>query len=180
MKRWLLIIAMLMPVSPSFAERPQVNLPPAIRESNWGGGSCVHASTVMMLRWQRQYKMAEWWRSRYSGGENWSGWTTKARAAGLKWSGTIGKRDVAFLERAVDTRRGAMVTCMEGRHMVLLVHLDKADVKNAQAGILDNNDIGRIKWIPRQQFLNEWNSSYSWACAIVYTPPPPSLKKRTK
>ncbi len=54
-------------------EVPAMNLPAPLREWNWvdagGSGSCVHASTVMHLRWQNQMAIAEWWRKAYAGGE---------------------------------------------------------------------------------------------------------------
>src|SRR4051812_37999396 len=31
-------------------DMPVMNIPLELREKNWGGGSCVHASTVMCLR----------------------------------------------------------------------------------------------------------------------------------
>src|SRR6185369_2577181 len=52
---------------------PNVNIPRAEREWNWGGGSCVHASTVMHLRWQNAMEMADYWRKTYSGGESYNG-----------------------------------------------------------------------------------------------------------
>lgn len=161
-----------------FAETPQLNIPGKIREANYAGGSCVHASTVTLLRWQRQYALASWWRSTYYGGETWPGWEAKANAANLKWASTHNNYDVAFLEKATETRRGCMVTKFGGRHMVTLVHLDKANVPNAKAGILDNNDISIIQWMPRDQFLAEWRASYSWAATVIYTPPPPALKRK--
>src|SRR5687768_14605354 len=48
-------------------EIPTVNLPRELREPNWGGGSCVHASTVHLLRWQGHHELAAWWRANYSG-----------------------------------------------------------------------------------------------------------------
>lgn len=156
------------------AETPQVNLPQSIRQHNWignqGQGSCVHASMVMLLRWQRHYELADWWRRSYANGENWNGLTSKANQAGVRWAGTINQQNVAFLEWACKTRRGCMVTCQDAEHMVILVHLD-----DKWAGIIDNNAPERVIWKSRQDFLTEWNASYSWALTPVYTPPPPKL-----
>jgi hypothetical protein len=44
----------------SAASAPAVDIPPALRTQNWGGGSCVHASTVHLLHWQGQHELAEW------------------------------------------------------------------------------------------------------------------------
>jgi len=46
-----------------------MELPLELRQPNWGGGSCVHATNVMVLRHQGLYEMAAWWRKTYSGGE---------------------------------------------------------------------------------------------------------------
>lgn len=155
-------------IKPSIREVPVFNLPPPLREQNWGGGSCVHASWVMLLRWQGHQEYADWWRRSYAGGETWYSFTETVEANGLRWAGTYEQYDVAFLEWAIRTRRGCMVTCMGGRHMVVLCHLDQE-----WAGILDNNDIGTIHWVPRDKFLKEWRESYSWAMTPVYTPAPP-------
>ena len=37
-----------------------LDLPPEMRTKNWGGGSCVHASTVNLLKWMGQHEMADW------------------------------------------------------------------------------------------------------------------------
>lgn len=146
-------------------------LPPNIREHNWGGGSCVHASTVMLFRYQRKYEMASYWRRTYSGGETFPGLVQKLDANNIKWAGTIGKNNVAFLEWAIRTKRGAMVTTMGGAHMILLVHLDKNN-----AGFIDNNSPEKIIWKSRSDFLRDWSDSNSWGLTVVYSPPPPPMK----
>lgn len=153
-------------------EYPTVNLPMALREKNWlgqkGQGSCVHASMIMILRWQGRLKLADWWRTHHGDGEWEDNLMRKFNAAGVRFASTENKRDVTFLEWACRTRRGCGVTCMGGRHMVCLVHFD-----NKWAGILDNNRIEKIKWMPRETFLSEWFNSNSWAITPVYTPAPP-------
>ncbi len=150
-------------------EKPAMNLPVHMRQANWTRtGSCVHASWTSLLRWQHQYKWADYWCSHYSGGENWDGMVAKLRATGLPCAGTYGKRDVAFLEMCCKTRRGCMVTVMGGKHMVNLVDLDKR-----YAYILDNNDVKIIHKVDRDEFLNEWYKSYSWAMTPLYSPLPP-------
>jgi hypothetical protein len=148
-------------------EVPTVNLPVELREANWsawvGGreeGSCVHATMVMALRWQQEYQKADAWRQRHSGGEyaddSWNEGSNLARkfnAEGIRYAYTV-EGDEKFLEWAVATRRGAGVTVMGGRHMVLLVHLDEE-----KAGLLDNNDIKRIIWVDRNRFIAEWQNS---------------------
>ncbi len=69
---------------------PVVNIPRDLREWNWGGGSCVHASTVMHLRWQHRPDIASFWRKTYSGGESYSGLTGKLNRNGIPFYATAG------------------------------------------------------------------------------------------
>lgn len=153
--------------SPVVPEQPTVNIPKGDRESNWGGGSCVHASVVMLFRWQGRPAMAQHWRETYGGGESARGLHSKMNREGIRYAYTT-NADVKFIEWALKTHRGAAVTWMGGVHMVCLVHLD-----DKRAGILDNNSIGRVKWMPRTQFLAEWRASDGWATAVLYTPSAP-------
>ena len=148
-------------------EIPTVNLPRELREPNWGGGSCVHASTVHLLRWQGHHELADWWRSHYSGGEYAERLNRRLNAAGLKYAFTV-DGDTAFLEWALRTRRGAGITFWPS-HAVNLVHLD-----DAWAGILDNNRVDQIIWIRRDEFLRRWRDYGGWAWTLVYNPPPPA------
>lgn len=163
-------------VQPKPREWPIMNLPLHMRQENWLGprrqGSCVHASWTMLLRWQRKYEYAEYWRRKYGDGEWYGEMAQRLDAEGIKWAGTYQDKDVRFLEWACRTRRGCMVTCMNGAHMICLVDLDKN-----YATILDNNDIERYQRIPRNEFLREWYNSGSWAMTPVYVPAPPLEKK---
>lgn len=157
-------------------EWPVMNLPLNLRQGNWLGrmrqGSCVHASWTMLLRWQRQYKFAEYWRNKYGDGEYFERMAQRCDAEGVKWAGTNQEYNVKFLEWACRTRRGCMVTCMNGAHMICLVDLDKD-----YATILDNNDEKRYHKIPRSEFLAEWRRSGSWAMTPIYIPAPPLERK---
>lgn len=159
-------------------EFPTVNLPLSLRQQNWLGnkreGSCVHATMVMLFRWQGRYAMANHWRQTYGNGESADAtWDARDNLAakfdreGVRYAYTIAG-DVEFLEWACDTRRGCGVTVMGGKHMVALVHFDKE-----WAGILDNNDIKKITWVPRDTFVAEWLNSNGWAVTPVYDPAPP-------
>lgn len=148
------------------AETPVMNLPAEMRTSNWGGGSCVHASTYHLLNWQGQYDMAKWWRSTYSGGEYSDRLNKKMDAAGLKYAYTV-QGDAAFLEWAMRTRRGAGITYFPN-HAINLVHLD-----GEKAGLLDNNRKDQIIWVERNTFLRNWKSYGGWAWTLVYDPPAP-------
>jgi len=167
----------------SAAERPIVNLPPELREENWlgpgGEGSCVHATMVMLLRWQQQERLADHWRATYADGEyadrTWNrqhNLADRLDRENVRYAYTI-QGDVAFLEWAIRTRRGCGVTVLGGRHMVALVHLD-----DQWAGLLDNNAPEKIIWVRRGKFIAEWKNSNGWAVSPVYTPAPPMPEKK--
>lgn len=153
-------------------EQPTVNLEEAFRQSNWIGsqdeGSCVHASMIMLFRWQGREDLADLWKANYENGEWPSALAAKFDKHDVRYAYTSQKNDVSFIEWACATRRGCGVTVAGGAHMVIVVHMDAE-----QVGILDNNNIEEIKWVPRQVFLNEWMNSESWAVTPVYVPPPP-------
>ncbi len=169
----LLLIALLgcdVPCEPcpkAEVERPTVNIPLALRQSNWGGGSCVHACIVSLFRWQARYNTADYWRRTYIGGEGSSGLKTKLDRNGIRYA-YVTNGDVKFLEWACSTRRGCAITVLGGRHMVTLVHLD-----SKWAAILDNNSVSKFIWVPRGSLIAEWKASMGWAVTPVYTPAAP-------
>jgi len=156
----------------SAEERPAVNVPLALRQSNWlgseGSGSCVHATTITLLRWQGRNRMADHWRATYGNGEWADALAAKFDREGVRYAYTSNQNDVNFLEWACKTRRGCGVTCMGGSHCIALVHLDAK-----WAGLIDDNDTSKIIWVPRETFLAEWRTSNSWAFAVLYAPPAP-------
>jgi hypothetical protein len=160
------------PIPTTPIEYPTVNLPVALRQSNWRGnqgeGSCVHASMISLFRWQGRYAMADHWRRAYGNGEWPQGLADKMDREDIRFAYTAGRNDVRFLEWACRTRRGCGVTVLGGRHMVCLVHFD-----DKWAGILDNNDSRQITWVLRRTFLAEWFNSNSWAVTPVYAPASP-------
>ena len=145
---------------------PVVDVPAELRTSNWGGGSCVHASTVHLLHWQGQHELAAWWRQTYSGGEYATRLHERLDSARLRYAYTT-SGDAAFLEWALRTRRGAGITYFPS-HAVNLVHLD-----SERAGLLDNNRVEQIVWLPRDEFLRNWKAYGGWAWTLVYDAPPP-------
>ena len=96
-------------------------------------------------------------------------WRQKLNAERFRWAGTERRNDVAFLQWAVATGRGCLVTCKGGEHAILLVHLDKK-----YAGLIDNNRPQKIIWVSRRRFLSEWFNSNSWGITILGTPPAPN------
>jgi len=180
LKRLLLVLVLLVPFAgcettlvtkPVKKEMPTVNVPQADRQSNWlgsqGQGSCVWATTISLLRWQGRYHTADWIRSNYGGGEWPEDHAAKLDTAGVRYA-YVTDGDVRFLELACRTRRGAGITVMGGAHMVALVHLDAR-----WAGILDNNRVEKIIWVPRETLIAEWKASYGWAVSPIYAPAAP-------
>ena len=155
-------------------ERPTVNIPMALRQSNWignqGEGSCVHATMISLFRWQGRYNTANKWRGRYGNGEWPANLQAKFDANGIRYA-YVTNGDVNFLEWACSTRRGCGITVDGGAHMVALVHLD-----DEWAGILDNNSVSKIIWIPRETLIAEWKASMGWAVVMIYTPAAPLPK----
>lgn len=158
---------------PTFSVReiPAMNLPLSSRQKNWtspsGSGSCVVASTVMLLRWQGMDEMAQLFRESYSGGQTSTSINAKMAANNLRYAYTE-SGDVAFLEWACRTRRGAGIGYFTA-HCVCLV-----DLTDTTAYLCDNNRIGQYIEIPREQFIREWRQRYSgWAFSVVYSPAPP-------
>lgn len=156
------------PVSPRPIEVPVVNLPRDLREWNWGGGSCVHAGTVMDFRWCDQFELAAWWRKTYSGGESFNGLTAKLRQAKVPYYETH-TGDVAVLERCHAERRGAVIFYYTN-HSVLLVHFD-----DEKAILLDNNRIDQFIEIPRDTFVRNWRAYGGVAIVPTIGSPAPPL-----
>lgn len=148
-------------------EVPVVNVPVGDRCQNYAGGSCVHASTVMMLRWQERYSIADDWRKKYSGGEYMKDYIDKLSDNKLAYAYTT-SGDMGFIEWCIRTRRGANIVWMGGRHMLCLV-----DLLPDKAGVLDNNQTDEIKWIDRKRFESEWLESGGFALTLLYSPAAP-------
>ncbi len=163
----LLSFGLLVPQLTPVQERPVVNLPRATRQDNWGGGSCVYATTVTLLNWQGRYQTAKYIRRAYSGGSSLKNIVAKLDRLNIRYAYCT-RGDVKFLEWACRTRRGAGVVVTGGVHFVTLVHLD-----NNWACILDNNSTHKFQWISRGRFLAEWRASGGWAIAVVYSPAAP-------
>lgn len=165
--------------SPRVSDVPQANVPYKLREKNYMGGSCSYASVITLLRWQGQYKLAGYVRARCAGGTNPEVLNAALDECGIRYASTWGRKNVAFLEWACKSRRGAAIGILgnggdpyQAEHMLNLVHLDAK-----WAGILDNNNTSQIAWMPREQFLRHWIASGSWAVVPVYSPAPPLPKR---
>jgi hypothetical protein len=153
-----------------YAEADYLDLPRDMRVPNWGGGSCVHASTVVLLKWQGQAKMAEWWRQAYSGGENSGRLAQRMESAGLRYAFTV-SGDVEFLEWVTRTRRGAGISYYPN-HAINFCGFASKDGRD-YAVLLDNNRINTYIYVDKAEFVRSWKSYGGWAWSVVYSPPPP-------
>lgn len=153
-----------------YAEADYLDLPVEMRVQNWGGGSCVHASTVVLLKWMGQDEMAEWWRKNYSGGENSSRLAKRMEAAGLRYAYTT-NADVEFLEWSTRTRRGCGIGYYPN-HAINFCGFATKDGKDV-AVLLDNNRINSYIYVEKSEFVRKWRGYGGWAWTLVYSPPPP-------
>lgn len=145
-----------------------VDLPLELRERNYKGGSCVHASTVMILRWQGCEELAAWWRETYAHGESETGLIRKAEKAGLHYAYTS-DGDEAFLDWCSSTRRGAVIF-YKPSHSICFFGWT-ADGR--QAVLLDNNRIKEHELVDRETFIHRWRGFGGFAFTPVYSPAPP-------
>ena len=156
-------------------EIPVVNLPPALRQSNWlgtrGEGSCAYAAMVSGLRWQGRPHTAERIRGRYGNGCSYPMMAAMLEREGVRYAYTT-SGDPAWLQWACDTRRGAAIVVQGGAHMVYCVHLD-----DRYAYCLDSNDTRSFLRYDRDQLLSEWRHSSGWAVTPIYGPAPPMVTK---
>lgn len=140
------------------------NRPPDVRSA----GSCVHCSTISLLKWQGQHEMAAWWRDQYSGGEYDDRLIKRMESAGLRYAYTE-DGDMGFIEWAVKTRRGAGVF-YKPSHAINVVGMDSENVY-----LLDNNRVGEYEAVPRSEFAWSWKNRYGgfgWALVGYPIPPP--------
>jgi hypothetical protein len=159
-------------------ERPICNVPVKLRQLNWLGnqreGSCSWASLITALNWCGEYEKAQNVKARQGNGESPESLAVGMSQLGVKYAWTVGKDDVAFLEQALAGRRAVMVAIDEGDgsdnecHMVVLAHLDATS-----ACLIDNNRPSVDRWMSREEFLDEWLETGSWAVVPLYSPVPP-------
>lgn len=145
------------------------DIPPELRQPNYsphGSGSCVHAATITLLRWQGLDEMADWWYDQYHSGEYADRLIERLEYAGLRYA-VAEAGDTEFLEWATRNRFSAGIF-YKPYHAVNLV-----DLTDKYAILLDNNNIGEYEYVPRETFLRKWKNQYGgFAWTIVYSPPP--------
>lgn len=159
-------------VEPPAAEVPAMNLPLELRQENWGTGSCVHASTISVLRWQGAYKLADWWRGAYEGGETATGIEEKLTRAKVRFYSTH-KYDPAVLEYASKSRRGAIIWYFPNHCVTFIGFYTKNGKEHAL--LLDNNRVKNWISIEKQAFLKAWEGFGGFALCPLGDPPPPIL-----
>jgi hypothetical protein len=152
-------------------EVPAMNIPRALREWNWGGGSCVHASTVMCLRWQGEEEAAAKHRAKYSGGETSSGLRAKLDRDGIDYSCTHNGSE-EFLDFCSRTRRGAVIFYYPS-HSICFAGFAKDSAGTDSAVLLDNNRIEKFIWVEKQAFLRAWRGYGGFALTPLFRPAPP-------
>jgi hypothetical protein len=167
---------------PPKPESPVVNLPVEMRIRNWtdrsGAGSCVHASTAMLLKWLGEVELAKKWQKTYAGGETAISILKYWSAAGIPYCSTLNARtyecsgDPAFLRWASNTRRGAIIW-WKPSHCCLFVGIEKINGRE-YAIILDNNTPNKYdEPVPLEEFITLWRRCGGFAATPVLTPTGP-------
>lgn len=161
-------------------DRPQIKIDPLDRQDIWTdpitkSGSCVHACMVSLFRYQDRDDWALYWRANYTGGMYNALLVRYLENNEIPYRNTFMEKDVAFLEKAMSERIGTLatttVTDIEGEvwpanHMLLLVHLD-----SCEAAVLDTRTSNAIVWMDREEFLETWFYSDSWATTVLLKNP---------
>ncbi len=155
-------------------DRPQIKIDPLDIQSIWlhptnRSGSCVHACLVTLFRYQDRDDWAIYWRANYSGGMNNALLVRYLEDNEIPYRNTFMEKDVAFLEQAMSERIGTLATTSidtPADHMRLLVHLD-----NCEAAIIDTRTSNAVVWMDREEFLETWFYSDSWATTVLLKNP---------
>lgn len=134
---------------------------------NWGGGSCVHASTIMGFNQANMREIAAYWRKTYIGGESYPGLTSKLQKNGIPYYSTS-DGDVAILERCTADRRGGTIFYYQN-HSIFF-----AGFYGDDAYVCDNNRIDSFIKIPKSEFIPKWKG-YGGVCVtpLLGQPSPP-------
>lgn len=168
------------------------DLPESLRAKNVGGrdgaGLCVFTSLMHSARWSNESHLWDFQKDMRA--ESGGGWPDKVDAMIKKYgNGTryiqYEGRDSKLLELALRCGKMPAVT-YNGHdgvfystviaHMVNLTYLDPehpADGRAPVAAILDNNNIDKILWMSRQEFLDRWiGGRQGWAVILLSNRPP--------
>lgn len=175
MKRFLLLLLLI-----CFPCQARTWEDPDIRQPNWlsrGDGSCSHASMIVCFRLQDRDDFAEWWRSNRGAGTHpaaqfWDGSLEKYLAdANIPYVSTYNNRDAALLDWACSNGLGVGVAVRGATHMVTVVKTTDTHI-----ALIENNDTSRVQWYNRDEFLQHWYDSGSWAVVPILKPDVPPYK----
>jgi hypothetical protein len=167
-------------------ENPVANIPKEMRIKNWasqrrdklGQGSCVHASTIHVFKWQGEEELAKYWRGKYSGGETAVSITRYLKSEGIPYASTLNEQtyqcsgDPKFLQWVSDTRRAATIWWKPSHACTFVGFVDIGGV--AHAAVLDNNFPDRIEYHEARKFISEWRGFGGFALAITSPRSPPT------
>lgn len=161
------------PFAPStlvtFAELPIpiTDLPVNLRQHNYKGGSCYHASIENVMIGQGLYAESQEYRRLYSGGAYTGTISNNLTKQGIKFAYT-NNGDFEFLVKALNSRRMIALPYKPG-HAINLCGLT-----NEWAIMLDNNTPHKYDYVPLETFKRAWVHSYGGsAITVVSTPLPP-------
>jgi hypothetical protein len=143
-----------------------VEVPLSLRQQNYGGGSCMYAALITVLRSQRQYETADYVRANYCGAGGVSDCSRLAEQLGLRYAYTT-KGNEDFLEWCSRTRRAAAIYYGDNHAVTFLGYTGAGD-----AVLLDNNQVEHYENIPKATFLTNWHAVGGNAIATVYASNP--------
>ena len=165
-----------------------IDIPPAMRHANYGGGSCLWAAAEDCLAWQGLDAEAAWWLAHCRGGavippsDTYASAVELAEKRLLLYAYTDAGSE-SFLQWSSDSRRAAAVqwvgreTVVYGRgrrrsHVEVTIPGAHAVTFCGFAGdsafFIDNNDPSILQRLPRAEFLLAWRASGGAALTFVY------------
>jgi len=153
-----------------------LDLPPGLRQSNWGTGSCAHAAIVDILRQHGYFALAQWWRSHHSGAYGIGSGVRDLGELGLSVAYTLDGRE-EFLEWCSRNRHGAAIQYdnvygwRRGPHAVTF-----RGYADGYAYLQDNNAPDQVKCVRKDVFVRKWKQDGGNALTLVANPIPPSLR----
>ena len=146
---------------------PICDLPTSLRQHNYKGGSCYHASIENVLIGQGEYQTAMDYREKHAYGASTEDIANCLNQHGIKFAYT-NDGDIAFLEKALNSRRMIALPYKPG-HAINLLGLTPQ-----YAVMLDNNHPQEYEYVPRAEFESNWKHRYGGsAITCVGTPLPP-------
>lgn len=147
-----------------------VDLPKTLRQKNYSGGSCYHASIESAMIAQGFYAEALRYRHSYAHGASTQTIARNLDREGFRFAYTAAG-DESFLRWCSDTRRWAAITYFANHAINFCGFVETRD--GLQAKLLDNNRTERYIYVPEREFIKRWRGYGGGAITIVYDPIPP-------